>query len=205
LAKPPAVPALRIIVADDDSGAQYVFPKLLSYLGHEVVAVAGTGRELIDQCRAQRPDLVISDIEMPDMDGIAAAEQICREMPIPVILVSGYHEEELIERAASCRQVMAYLIKPIETPHLQAAITLARRRSQQLQAATRRADDLEQALEDRTLIERATGVLMARAGLTEPEASCRLHQLASDRHQRQAEVAQTILAAEEAFRPQGAS
>ena len=65
--------ALRIAVADDEPDMRDYFRTILPRLGHEVVAVAETGRELVEQCRATRPDLVITDIKMPDMDGIDAA------------------------------------------------------------------------------------------------------------------------------------
>jgi response regulator NasT len=90
---------LRIAVADDEPDMRDYFKKSLSRLGHQVVAVAQNGRELVEQCRAVRPDLVITDIKMPDMDGIDAATQIDRDGPIPVILVSAFHEPELIARA----------------------------------------------------------------------------------------------------------
>ena len=90
---------LRIAVADDEPDMRDYFKKSLSRLGHQVIAVAQNGRELVEQCRALRPDLVITDIKMPDMDGIDAAVQIYRDRPIPVILVSAYHDPGLIARA----------------------------------------------------------------------------------------------------------
>ncbi len=118
-----------------------------------------------------------------------------------MVLVSGHHEEELIERAASCPPVMAYLVKPVDPPELRAAIALAVRRAQQFVALSRRADALQQALEERKLIERAKGVVMLRAGLSEPDAHRRLQQLACNRNQKLVEVACTVLAADEALRP----
>ena len=90
---------LRIAVADDEPDMRDYFQKSLPRLGHKVVAVAQTGRELVEQCRACRPDLVITDIKMPELDGIEAAIQIYRERPVPVILVSAYHDAALVERA----------------------------------------------------------------------------------------------------------
>ena len=91
--------SLRIAVADDESDMQEYYRTILPVLGHVVVAVAETGRELIEKCREQHPDLVITDIKMPDMDGIDAAMQIYRDGPIPIILVSAFHDADLIRRA----------------------------------------------------------------------------------------------------------
>ncbi len=99
--------SLRILVADDDSQIREFYQAILSEIGHEVLLVVETGQQLVDQCRRLRPDLVISDIKMPDMDGLDASQQIYREMPTPIILVSSYHDAELIERTrrktTSCR------------------------------------------------------------------------------------------------------
>src|ERR1700682_6376023 len=100
--------ALRIIVADDDAAFHAIYRKMLPALGHAVIAVATTGRELVNQCQAQKPDLVITDIKMEDMDGIDAAKEICRSEAVPIILVSGFHDTELIERA-QVDHVLGYL------------------------------------------------------------------------------------------------
>src|SRR5262249_38369117 len=101
--------------------------KSLPRLGHQVVAVAKTGRELVEQCRATAPDLVITDIKMPDLDGIDAATQIYQERPVPVILVSAYHDPKLIERA-EMDHILGYLVKPIKPTDLEPVITLTMRR-----------------------------------------------------------------------------
>ena len=100
---------------------------------------------------------------MPDMDGIDAARQIYRDCPIPVILVSAYHDQELVERAEE-DHVLAFLVKPIKQADLEPAIAIATRRFEQFQALRQEAADLRQALEDRKLIEKAKGLLMKKGG-----------------------------------------
>jgi AmiR/NasT family two-component response regulator len=189
---------LRIAVADDEPDMQEYFRTILPGLGHEVVAVAGDGVELVAACRAHKPDLVITDIKMPDMDGIEAATRIYRDGPVPVILVSAHHDAEFIRRAEA-DHILAYLVKPIKQADLEPAIALAVRRFEQFQALRKEASDLKQALEDRKAIEKAKGLLMKKAGLDEADAFRRLQRLASDRNKKLVEIAQMILTAEEAF------
>jgi response regulator NasT len=137
-------------------------------VGHKVAA-AESGRELVDQCRATRPDLVTTDIKMLDMDGIDA-----KDAAVPVILVSAHHDPATVRRAEA-DYVMAYLVKPIKQA------------------------DLEPALEDRKTIEKAKGVLMKKAGLDEHDAFRRLQRLASAKHKKLVEIARIILTAEEAY------
>ncbi len=115
---------LRIAVADDEPDMREYFSKILPRLGHEVVAVAATGTELVEQCRRARPDLIITDIKMPDMDGLDAAAEICRERPVPVILVTGYQDRHHRRRARQ-PHVRVYLVKPIKRVDLEASIAAA--------------------------------------------------------------------------------
>jgi response regulator NasT len=190
--------SLRIAVADDEPDMQDYFRTILPDLGHQVVFVARNGQELVEACRTEKPDLVITDIKMPDMDGIDAANQISRDGPIPIILVSAYHDAEFIRRAVA-DHILAYLVKPIKQADLEPAIAVAMRRFEQFQALRKETTDLKQALEDRKLIERAKGILMKKTNLEEHEAFRRLQKLASDKNRKLVEIAQMILTAEEAF------
>jgi response regulator NasT len=124
---------LRIAVADDEPDMRDYFRRCLKRLGHEVVAVAQNGKELVAQCRAVHPEMVITDIKMPELDGIDASTEIYRQQPVPIILVSAHHEPSLVERAES-DHVLAYLVKPIRQADLETAIAQALRRFEQLQA-----------------------------------------------------------------------
>lgn len=192
--------SLRIAVADDEPDMQRYFEKILPRMGHEVIIVADNGRELVERCLQLHPDLVISDIKMPVMDGIQAAQMLYEQLPIPVILVSAHYDQELIERAEG-DHVLAYLVKPIKQADLGPAIAIAMRRFEQFQEVQKEAADLRQALADRKLIERAKGILMKRVGLDEPAAFQRLQKTASATNQKLVEVARTILGAEVAYEP----
>jgi response regulator NasT len=185
--------ALRIAVADDEQDVRDYYQRVLPRLGHQLVATARTGRDLVEQCRALRPDLIITDIKMPDMDGIDAAEEISREAPIPVILVSAYHRPQLFERAKG-DHILAYLVKPTKQADLEAAIAIAMRRFGQFQALRKESADRGLALEERKVIERAKGLIMKQASLDEDEAFRRLRRLARDRNQKLADVARAVLA-----------
>jgi two-component system, response regulator PdtaR len=192
--------SFRIVVADDEPEMRDFFEKVLPRFGHQVVAVAENGRELVEHCRHLKPDLVITDIKMPELDGIEASSQVCRERAVPVILVSAYHDPELIARAEA-DHVVAYLVKPIGLADLQPAISIAVRRFGELQALQQECTDLRQALADRKVIEQAKGLLMKLAGVDEKDAFGRLQQLAADKNQKLIEAAQSILAVEKALAP----
>ena len=75
----------RIIIADDESLIRLDLRDMLTHLGYEVIAEAGDGRTAVDLAKRLRPDLLIMDIKMPDVDGISAAEELTRERIAPVV------------------------------------------------------------------------------------------------------------------------
>jgi CheY-like chemotaxis protein len=112
---------LRIAVADDEPVVLDYFRRILPRLGHEVVAAAATGRELVELCREQKPDLIIADVRMPDLDGDDAIEEICSDRPVPFILISAYSKPpNILNGYGSVGR--AYLTKPVKREDLEQAI-----------------------------------------------------------------------------------
>ena len=112
--------ALRIAVADDEPDVRDYFQRMLPRLGHTVVATATNGRELIEMCREKNPDLIITDIRMPEMNGDMAVQEICSTRPTPFILISGHCESYTLDGVGSVGQ--AFLIKPVNLGALKEAI-----------------------------------------------------------------------------------
>ncbi|HEY7427709.1 MAG TPA: response regulator [Gemmataceae bacterium] len=190
---------LRIAVADDERDMRLFFQELLPHMGHQVVVNAETGRQLVEESRAARPDVVITDIKMPDMDGIEAATAVNREHEVPVILVSAHQEAEVLSRSGG-EHIMAYLIKPVKPADLQAAITLAVLRFEQYQHVRAEAASLRQTLEDRKLIEQAKGIAMRRLRLDEAEAYQRMRKLSSKHNWKLIDLARRLREADAVFK-----
>lgn len=191
---------LKIAIADDEPEILADLAETLEELGHVVVIKACDGEELLNAFRVQEVDLVITDIKMPEMDGLAAIEAIRKIRPVPIVILTAFHDDELLSKALK-EPVMAYLVKPIQVESLQTSIKLAAQRFKEFQALQDQADDLKQALEDRKVIERAKGILMERAQLSEPDAFRRLQMLSSQKNKKLVEVARDIVDADAAFRP----
>lgn len=139
---------LRISVADDEADIRDYYQRMLTHLGHRVVSCSANGRELVDECLRQLPDLIITDFKMPEMDGLDAVEQIGQQFPVPVILVSAYHSPDMVERANSAC-VQAFLTKPIKLADLAPTIDLARRRFDRQREIRQEDIELRQAQQDR--------------------------------------------------------
>jgi AmiR/NasT family two-component response regulator len=189
------VEELRVLIAEDEKVIAMGLRAQLKALGHKVVAEAANGRQAVALARELKPDLVVLDIKMPEMDGIEAAQAITAERPIPVILLTAYKEEQLAQRAAQAG-IYAYLVKPISKDDLMPAILLARARFEEFQQLNEEISDLKEALEARKLIERAKGILMERRQLTEAEAFRRLQMMSQNQRMKLVDVARSIIIAE---------
>jgi response regulator NasT len=165
--------AMRVLIGEDESLIRLDLRVLLERAGFEVCAEAHDGEEAVELARSAQPDLALLDVKMPRLDGIEAARRMLDERPIPIVIVSAYTEQSLVERAADAG-VFGYLAKPFREEDLLPAIATARARFSQLAAVREQVDTLADALADRKAIERAKGILMANQSLTEAAAFARL-------------------------------
>ena len=184
---------MRVLVAEDDPLIALGLSERLRSLGHEPIGPAGDGAEAIELARVTLPDVYVFDIEMPELDGLAAAVRLADQgLRRPVVIVTGVDDPNLVERSVASG-VSAYLTKPIDARELEAALRLAAARHAKLEALEAEVGRAEQALEDRKLVERAKGLLMSALQLSEQDAFRRLQLTARERNLRLADVARRIV------------
>ena len=182
----------RILVADDESLIRLDVREMLTHLGYEVVGEAGDGAVAVELARKLKPDLVIMDIRMPEVDGIVAAEMLTRERIAPVVLLTAYSDHQLVERAREAG-VVGYVVKPFREAELRPVIELSLARFDEFRTLEREVGNLNEALESRKVVERAKGVLMESYGLKESEAFHRIRKTSMDARKSMREVADAIL------------
>lgn len=182
----------RVVIADDESIIRLDLGEMLANLGYEVVGEGSDGAIAVDLAHRLRPDLVIMDIKMPGMDGIAAAQELTRARIAPVLLLTAYSEQHLVERAREAG-VIAYLVKPFREAELLPSIEIALARFAEFQTVEQEVHSLKEALETRKLIEQAKGILMETQGLKESEAFHRIRKASMDTRKSMREIAEAIL------------
>lgn len=182
---------LRIVLAHgSDQTLQHIRSSL--HEGRAVSTVCGTVAELVNAVRHDRPDLIVTGVAFPDGDGIEACIELGRERPIPAVIVTTRRSLDLVTKAMQ-DHVMAYLLEPVKSEELQAAIVLAWSRFQQLRQLESEVGDLRRALASRKIIERAKGILMAERSYSEAEAFDHIRRESQNRRVSMAEIAQSIL------------
>jgi AmiR/NasT family two-component response regulator len=187
----------RIIIADDESLIRMDLREMLANLGYLVVGEVGDGRSAVNLARELRPDVVIMDIKMPDMDGIDAAKILTEERIAPVILLTAYSQKDLVERAKEAG-VVGYMVKPFREADLVPAIEVALARFKEFEALHKEVNDLQLALETRKLVDRAKGILMDSQGLSESDAFRKIQKMSMNTRKPMKEVAEAIILAHQA-------
>jgi AmiR/NasT family two-component response regulator len=186
----------RLILAEDETVIRMDLKEELQRQGYLVVGDVGDGESAVNLARELRPDLMVMDIRMPEMDGIAAAEILTREKIAPVVLLTAFSDDELIERARNAG-VVTYLTKPWRSSDLKPAIEIALSRFQEFRSMEGRVKDLEDHLATRKVVEKAKGVLMTKHSITEQDAFRRIQKASMNNRKSMREIAEAILLAEE--------
>ena len=185
---------LRIVIADDEPIIRLDLKKMLQDCGYDVVGEAGDGAKAVETVRTLRPDVVILDIKMPEMDGIDAAKIITDEKIAPVLLVTAYSQLDLVNRAKDAG-VYSYLVKPFKQVDLMPQIEVAVARWEAFLKIEEQANDLEDKLETRKSVDRAKGILMDQYGLKEQEAFRRIQVQSMNTRKSMREIAEAIIIA----------
>jgi len=162
-------PIRRVVIAEDEALIRLDLKEMLEEEGYSVVGEAGDGAHAVALAEELKPDLVILDVKMPILDGIAAAEQIALKRIAPVVILTAFSQRDLVEKAREAG-AMAYLVKPFQKKDLLPTIEMALSRYTELLGLEAEVDDLQSRLEARKLVERAKGILMSEHGMNEPEA-----------------------------------
>ena len=182
----------RILIADDESIILMDLREMLANLGYLVVGEANDGQSAVNMARELRPDLVVMDIKMPDMDGIEAAKVLTEEKIAPVLLLTAYSQQDLIERARDAG-VVGYLVKPFRESNLAPAIDITLARFDEFQAVQKEVEDLTEALETRKVVDRAKGILMDTQGMSEQDAFRRIQKMSMNTRRPMKEIAEAII------------
>jgi response regulator NasT len=183
----------RVLIAEDEALIRLDLREMLVEEGYDVCGEAGDGEQAVKLAEELRPDLVIMDIKMPIMDGLAAAERIAGSRLAAVVILTAFSQRDLVERARAAG-AMAYLVKPFQKSDLVPAVEIALSRFAELQALESEVASLADRLETRKLVERAKGTLMAAFGMTEPEAFRWIQRAAMDNRMTMKDVSDKIIA-----------
>jgi response regulator NasT len=188
-----ATPKLKIVIVEDDPTIRmFLKSSLEEQLGHQVIGEAGTGTDMVRTVLDLEPDVVVFDIHLPRLNGLDALRQIYQERVIAAVAITADRDQDLVRRALE-EHVLAFLVKPVETHQLGAAVVVAWARFEELKQLTDENATLRNSLQNRKIIERAKGVLMKRHRWSEAEAFRRLQRASMNNRTTMIDLAQAVL------------
>jgi PAS domain S-box-containing protein len=115
----------RVLVVEDEAIVAEHICDRLQVLGYETLATAASGEKAVQAAVEMRPDLVLMDIRLKgEMDGVEAAAEIAAQCDIPVVYLTAYGDEALLQRA-KITEPFGYVVKPFEDPELRVNIEIA--------------------------------------------------------------------------------
>ncbi len=184
----------KVVAADDEAIIRVNLEEMLQNLGFQVCASASDGFEAIEACREWRPDIVLLDVKMPVLDGLAAAHFIYENnLAETIILVTAYSDQALVEKAIDL-SVSGYLVKPISENSLLPGIRIAQAKSREIAELKQDVEKAEADMAARKVLEKAKGILMEREGLSEQKAYEYIRNLSKKQSISMAKVAEILLA-----------
>lgn len=187
---------LRIVLADNSDDDLKRLKNILTRIGHKVVAQAQDGVTALKFVHSYEPDLVIFNASLPGMEGTAAAKIIKEESLAPVILMSPFYNQELIDKAKDAG-VVGYLIKPAEENDMLANLQITLATYDKIKSLQGELIQLKGSLATRKTLERAKGLLMEHLAITEEEAFKRIQRQSMEKRKSMKDIADSIIIAYE--------
>jgi response regulator NasT len=184
--------ARTVVIGEDETLVRLDLVALLERAGFEVRGAAAEGLEFVRLAIEHTPDLIVSDVRMPGLDGIEASRQILAVHEAPVVFVTGFPQADIIGRSVEAG-AYAYLTKPFREADLMAAIAHAEARFAERARSRAEADALHAALDRRRLVERAATVVARSESISPDDALERISQVSLRSGHTTASIAEAIL------------
>jgi AmiR/NasT family two-component response regulator len=183
---------LRILVADENRDALHRLGEVLTGLGHEVTPYAVSVAEAAQLISTEDPDLAIVVVHNDDEHALALIGEAVEYASGPVIAQTRSEDDDLQFVARAAEQGVSAIIESNDPMAVQGAIEVALRRYEDAARLQEKVEQLETALERRTLIERAKGIVMERHGIDERAAFEMLRDHARSQSRRVVDVARAV-------------
>jgi response regulator NasT len=187
---------LRIMLVDDTTERAFYLSLVLGRLGYDVVAEISDPHQLHDEVLRLSPDAIIVDTDSPSRDTLENLCAITESCPRPIVMFASDPARESIRQAVRAG-VSAYVVDGLAPERITPILDTAVARFEAFQAMKNELDSVKTKLSERKIVEKAKGILMKGAKLTEDQAYRALRKQAMDRKLQIVEVARQVIAVSE--------
>lgn len=172
---------MKVIIVEDEPITRMDIRGILENAGIEVLDEGKDGFDAINLCQKHHPDMVIMDINMPNLDGISAAKIIRKnKLSKGVLLLTAYSDDANVEKARKAG-VFGYLVKPIDEKNLVSMLKIAYGKAIESEDLEEKLGIMTKRLEDRKIIEKAKGYIMESLNISEDNAYKKLRALSMEK------------------------
>lgn len=187
---------LNIMLVDELPERSQAMEKLLTNLGHRIVARASAGDDLTTLVNRYLPDVIIIDMDSPDRDTLEHMQTISAGHPRPIVMFTNDDDRETIHKAVKAG-VTAYIVDGLQPQRVMPILETAIARFREFQSIKQELEQTRNTLEERKLVERAKGILMKQSNYDEESAYKAMRKIAMDRNMKIVDLARSIIAAAE--------
>jgi len=185
---------LTILVLDENPVRSAILEAGLRDAGFARVTVIAEAIGLVDQIYRIDPDIILIDLENPSRDMLEQMFQVSRVVRRPIAMFVDQSDRQSIEAAIDAG-VSAYIVDGLKKERVHAIVDMTMSRFKAFDRLQRELDEAKTALEERKVIDRAKGILMARKGLNEPDAYAQLRRTSMMQNRKIYDVALSLISA----------
>ena len=185
--------SLKVVVVEDETLTRIDLVEILKENGYDVVGEASDGIEAVEVCKKLQPDIVLLDIKIPYISGLKVANILKEEgFQGCVIILTAYNIAEYIQEASNTI-VMVYVLKPIDEPVFIERLNMIYKNYKLYNDLKKEIEETKKKLEERKIIERAKGIIMAKYSLKEEEAYKKLRDLSMQKRISMSKLADIVI------------
>ena len=185
--------SLKVVVVEDETLTRIDLVEILKENGYDVVGEASDGIEAVEVCKKLQPDIVLLDIKIPYISGLKVANILKEEgFQGCVIILTAYNIAEYIQEASNTI-VMGYVLKPIDEPVFIERLNMIYKNYKLYNDLKKEVEETKKKLEERKIIERAKGIIMAKYYLKEEEAYKKLRDLSMQKRISMSKLADIVI------------
>jgi two-component system, response regulator PdtaR len=171
---------IRIVIAEDERLVALALRSQLNSHGYEVVGLAADGKAALSLCENEHPDVVLMDVQMPEMDGLEVTRILMEREPTCVVVITGKAQ---LDHAVEAAGAMSYIVKPLIWAQIPQVIDAARQRFTRFRAVIEALGNGSHGLQNWLTVQSAIKMIAAREGINEADAFSSLQTTAQIRHQ----------------------
>jgi response regulator NasT len=190
---------LRVSIVDDDSGRSIILDKALDDAGYQVISILSSKDNLLMHIEKEQPDVIIVDLESPSRDSLESMRIVNQHNPKPIVMFTNDSDHNMISEAINAG-VSAYVVDGFNESRIKPIMDVAIARFREMQALRTELEKTKNSLEERKIIDKAKGIVMAQRQCNEDEAYKTLRKLSMENNKRLVDVAEQLITITDALK-----